>query len=116
MELLAESWTYLVANQGRFVEALGVHVRLSLTALALALAIFFPLGVLVARGGAWASSVLAGVAAARVIPSLAVLFLRLPFMGLGEGPALVALTLLAGPPLVLNTDAGLRAVDPAVLE
>jgi osmoprotectant transport system permease protein len=116
MELLGESWAYVVENQGRFIEALLVHLRLSLTALALAIAIFFPLGVLVSRGGPWAGGVLAGVAAARVVPSLAVLFLLLPFLGLGEAPALVALTLLAGPPLVLNTDAGLRAVDPAVLE
>ncbi|MBA3415796.1 MAG: ABC transporter permease [Chloroflexia bacterium] len=116
MELLGESWAYVVENQERFGEALAVHLRLSLTALALAIAIFFPLGVLVSRGGTWANGILAGVAAARVIPSLAVLFLLLPVLGLGEAPALVALTLLAGPPLVLNTDAGLRAVDPAVLE
>ena len=116
MELLAESWAYVVANQERFLDALGVHLRLSLTALTLALAIFIPLGVLVSRGGGWANGILATVAAARVVPSLAVLFLLLPFLGLGQAPALVALTLLAGPPLVLNTDAGLRSVDPAVLE
>jgi len=116
MELLGESWAYVVENRERFLDALAVHLRLSLSALGLAIALFIPLGVLVSRGGAWANGVLAGVAAARVVPSLAVLFLLLPFLGLGQAPALVALTLLAGPPLVLNTDAGLRAVDPAVLE
>lgn len=116
MDLLAESWAYVLANQPRVLDALAVHLRLSLSALVAAIAIFVPLGVLIARGGGWANPVLAAVAAARVIPSLAVLFLLLPIMGLGEAPALVALTLLAGPPLVLNTDAGLRSVDPAVLE
>ena len=36
--------------------------------------------------------------------------------GLGWRPALIALTLLAGPPLVINTDTGLRGVDAATLE
>ena len=95
MELLGESWAYVVENQGRFIEALLVHLRLSLTALGLAIAIFFPLGVLVSRGGTWANGILAGVAAARVIPSLAVILLLLPIFGLGWRPALIALTLLA---------------------
>lgn len=116
MELLAESWAFVLDNQERFREAVAVHLRLSLGALAIAVAIFVPLGVAIARGGRSAGPVLGVIAAARVIPSLAVLFLLLPFMGLGVWPALVALVLLAGPPLVLNTDAGLRAVDPAVLE
>jgi osmoprotectant transport system permease protein len=50
------------------------------------------------------------------VPSLAVILLLLPFFGLGWKPALVALTVLAGPPLVLNTDAGIRGVDRATLE
>ncbi len=116
MDLLAESWAYILDNQDRFMEAVAVHLRLSFGALAIALALFVPLGVLVANSGRAVGPVLGVVAAARVVPSLAVLFLLLPFMGLGVWPALVALVLLAGPPLVLNTDAGLRAVDPAVLE
>ena len=116
MDLLAESWTFVLDNQERFREAVAVHLRLSFGALAIAIAIFVPLGVAIARGGRSAGPVLGVIAAARVIPSLAVPFLLLPFMGLGVWPALVALVLLAGPPLVLNTDAGLRAVDPAVLE
>jgi len=116
MELLGEAWRYIQENPERFREALAVHLRLSLTALGLAMLLFLPLGVLIARAGGAAGSVIGVVAAARVVPSLALLLLLLPVMGLGEGPALVALTVLAGPPLVINTDAGLRGVDPAALE
>jgi osmoprotectant transport system permease protein len=52
----------------------------------------------------------------RVIPSLAILFLALPYLGLGFLPSLVALTVLAFPPVLINTYAGLRGVDPAVVE
>jgi osmoprotectant transport system permease protein len=116
VELLAESWQYILENQDRFVDAVAVHLRMSAIALVAAIALFFPLGVLAARSGRAGAAVIGVVSAARVVPSLAVLFLLLPFLGLGERPALVALTLLAGPPLVINTDAGLRNVDPAALE
>jgi len=116
MGLLGEAWGYVRADPERFGEAVAVHLRLSLFSLALALLIFLPLGVLIARGGRGTGGIIGIVAAARVIPSLAILLLLLPVLGLGEKPALVALTVLAGPPLVINTDAGLRSVSPAALE
>jgi osmoprotectant transport system permease protein len=78
--------------------------------------IFIPLGVLASMGGRLTASIVGAVAAVRVIPSLAVILLLLPVYGLGWRPALIALTLLAGPPLVINTDIGLRGVDAATLE
>jgi osmoprotectant transport system permease protein len=116
MDLLRQSWQYILDNPDRFADAVLVHLRLSAFSLAAALLIFFPLGVLAARSPNIAPTILGVVAAARVVPSLAVLFLLLPWLGLGERPAFVALTLLAGPPIVINTDAGLRGVDPAALE
>lgn len=116
MDLFRDALQYVADNPDRFREALWVHIRLSVTSLILAILIFVPLGVLVSRGGRFGGSIVGTVAAARVVPSLAVLFLLVPAMGLGERPALVALTLLAGPVLVINTDAGLRNIDAAVLE
>ena len=52
----------------------------------------------------------------RVIPSLAILALALPFLGLGFRPALLALVVLALPPIVVNTDVALRTVSAATLE
>ncbi|MFT4040132.1 MAG: ABC transporter permease [Thermomicrobiales bacterium] len=116
MDLLAGTWEYILDNQQRVQDALMIHIGLSIAALTLAMLIFIPLGVLAARGGPATSSVISVVAAFRVVPSLAVILLLLPVFGLGWKPALVALTVLAGPPLVLNTDAGIRGVDPATLE
>lgn len=52
----------------------------------------------------------------RVIPSIAILTLALPLLGLGFKPALLALVVLALPPILINTDVGLRAVPAAMLE
>ena len=116
MDLLPQTWTYIVENADRFQQAVLVHLGLSLGALGIAMLVFIPLGVLASMGGKLTSTIVGAVAAVRVIPSLAVILLLLPVFGLGWRPALIALTLLAGPPLVINTDIGLRGVDPATLE
>lgn len=116
MGLIGDAITYVQENPDRFRHELWIHVWLSASALAIAMAIFIPLGVIVSRSGRAGPGIVGAVAAARVVPSLAILFLLLPTMGIGNKPALVALTVLAGPPLVVNTDAGLRNVDASVLE
>ncbi len=116
MDLLGQTWAYIAQNADRFQQAVLVHLGLSLGALSIAMLLFIPLGVLVSTGGKLTSAIIGAVAAVRVIPSLAVILLLLPIFGLGWRPALIALTLLAGPPLVINTDIGLRGVDPATLE
>ncbi len=126
MGLLRDTLQYIQENPEKFQQALSVHVHLSVAALALAILIFLPLGVLASRSTRMGPSLLSAVAAVRVIPSLAVLFLLYPYLGEIRrlipflqptfALALLALTALAGPPLVVNTDAGLRNVDAAVLE
>ena len=116
IDLLRQAFGYIADNQDRFGAALWLHVRLSGSALLLSALIFLPLGVLTSRSRTIGPQIVALVGAMRVVPSLAVLFLLLPWLGTGFTPALIALTLLAGPPLIVNADAGLRGVDPAVIE
>src|SRR5690606_11655963 len=63
---------------------------------------------------AFAASNLIGLA--RAIPTLAFLAAALPYLGIGFTPAVVALTALGLPPILLNTIAGLRGVDPAAVD
>jgi len=50
------------------------------------------------------------------VPSLAVLAVMLPLVGIGFAPALVALVLLAIPPIAINTDLGLRGVPAPIVD
>lgn len=95
---------------------LRTHVVLSASALLAAVAIGVPLGALTARANVVRPGVLALVNTARVIPSLTILMLMLPLIGLGTMPAFVALTILAIPPIVVNTDLGLRSVPRALVD
>jgi len=99
-----------------FWAAVATHVQLSLAALAIGGLVGLPLGVYVARGLRLGTQALGLMSSLRVIPSLAILFLAVPYLGLGFYPALTALAILACPPILINTDAGVRNVDPAVTE
>jgi len=56
------------------------------------------------------------LATLRVIPSLAVLMLLLPWLGIGVKPAIVALTLLAMAPVAIAVESALHAVPGDVRE
>jgi osmoprotectant transport system permease protein len=116
IELLNESLLYLLENQDRFWEALRQHLTLSLAALALCVLIGIPLGIWIAGRVQIAQYVISMFGAFRIIPSLAILFLAQPYLGIGFVPALIALTALAFPPIVINAYAGIRGVDRAVVE
>lgn len=52
----------------------------------------------------------------RVIPSLALLALFIPFFGTGIFPAVIALSILAVPPILLNTIVGFKEVPYFMIE
>jgi osmoprotectant transport system permease protein len=116
MDLLQGAIQYYQQNQAFFWQAMRQHLTLSLSALAIGILVSLPLGIWIARRAGVAQVVMNVFNAVRVIPSLAILFLVLPYLGLGYLPSLVALTVLAFPPVLINTYAGLRGVDPAVIE
>jgi osmoprotectant transport system permease protein len=99
-----------------FFAHLGTHVGLSLAAIVAAVAIGVPLASLAAARPVARALTLGGAGALRVVPSLAILTLTLPYLGLGFRPALLALVLLALPPIVINTELGLRAAPAAALD
>jgi osmoprotectant transport system permease protein len=93
---------------------LGQHVSICAIALGAACVVAIPVGVVlghVGRGGLVALNV-ANVG--RAIPSLAILVVAVPLVGIGEKPAYLALFALAVPPILTNTYVGMRQVDPEV--
>jgi osmoprotectant transport system permease protein len=116
MDTIQQAYQYAVDHSDDFFKALGAHVQLSFFALLVGMVIGLPLGILVSRSKVLSqvSVNLAGIV--RVIPSLALLFMLIPLLHTGFAPSLVALSVLAVPPLLINTEAGMRGVDSAMLE
>jgi osmoprotectant transport system permease protein len=111
---------------------LGGHVAVSVTALLLGLAISLPLAFASMRRPALRSLLLGAASVVQTIPSLALLALFYPlllgvaaltervldagFSALGFLPSVLALTLYSMLPVLRNTIAGLKGIDPAVSE
>jgi osmoprotectant transport system permease protein len=92
------------------------HIILAGSALLIAIACGIPLAATLVHRRLPHHIAFSAIGVLRVIPSLAVLTLALPYLGLGFRPALLALVVLAIPPIAINTDVGLRSVSPALRE
>lgn len=94
----------------------SAHVVLAGSALLIAIALGVPLAASLVNRPLPRGFAFGVIGVLRVVPSLAVLTLALPYLGLGFRPALLALVVLAIPPIAINTDIGLRAVSPALTD
>jgi osmoprotectant transport system permease protein len=92
------------------------HVWLTGIAVLAAVLVGLPLGISASRRPALAALALSGAGILQTIPSIALLAFMLPFFGIGIVPAIAALFLYGLLPILRNTVAGLRAVDPLLLE
>lgn len=116
MSMMSSTWEFIRDNQDRFNDLLLSHLRLSAVALLIAVALYVPLGILLARLDRFGSPIVGVLSSLRVIPSLALVFIFVPWLGFGYRPALLALVLLAAPPILINTYTGMRNVDPVVVD
>ncbi|MBC5809450.1 MAG: ABC transporter permease [Candidatus Eremiobacteraeota bacterium] len=92
------------------------HVELVALALAIAIAIALPLGIACARYPRIGGLVLGALNVVYTIPSLALLALLVPLLGIGTPTALVALVVYAQMILVRNVVVGLRGVAPSLVD
>ncbi|MDE1549453.1 ABC transporter permease/substrate-binding protein [Jeotgalibaca caeni] len=92
------------------------HIQLSMIALLIAIVIAVPLGIFLTNHKKIASPIIQVTAVFQTIPSLAILGLLIPLVGIGTVPAIIALVVYALLPILRNTYTGLSEIDPALLE
>ncbi len=107
-----------VLARPEYPDLLWRHVSLSAAALAIGTVVALVVAMLVSRSplGAFIAINVGNVG--RAVPSLAILALVFPLPGFGFGfnTALVALTALAIPPILINASTALRQVSPQVID
>lgn len=116
MNLLHQAFTWVVEHPEQFNRALGQHLLMSITSIVFALAIGLPLAVAILRSRFAAAAAINSVNGLRTLPSLAILAIMMPILGIGLWPSIVALTILALPPILINAYIGLRDVDADAIE
>jgi len=112
-------WTFFLEHRAEIFGATLDHLELVLIAMAIAILIGVPLGMLIVHRQALRTVALGVASVLQTIPSLALFgfLIPIPFIGgIGKRTAIVALALYALLPILRNTYVGLTGIDPAVLE
>lgn len=92
------------------------HVEVSLIAVFLSVAIAVPLGVFITRHRTMAHFVVHSANIGQTVPSLAILGMVIPFLGIGLKPAVFALVLRGVLPIINNTYSGIVNIERSVIE
>ncbi len=92
------------------------HVELAGLAILIGVVVAVPIGLLIGHTGRGAVATVAIGNLGRAVPSYAMLVILVPLLGIGFLNALAALTLLAIPPILTNTYAGVQGVDREMVE
>lgn len=116
MDLLTQQWHWFAtASNWRGATGIptlvGQHVLMSLAATLIAMAVALPVGVVLGhlgKGGLLAINV---TNVGRAVPSFALMIFFVLIFGLGTAPTLIALIVLAVPPVITNAYQGMRSVD-----
>ncbi|HWQ80124.1 MAG TPA: ABC transporter permease, partial [Anaerovoracaceae bacterium] len=107
---------YFSENADSYVQLVWEHVIISLDSIVIAMAIAIPLGILSTKNRHLYQAIKAVFGTLRIVPSLAILVLFIPILGTGLKPAVVALAILAIPPILMNTALAFHTLPEAVLE
>jgi osmoprotectant transport system permease protein len=91
------------------------HVEYTLVTLAISAAIALPVGLLIGHTNRGAFLAINIGNAGRALPTFGLLTLMVTLVGIGTLPVLVALVVLAVPPILSATYAGIRSVDPSAV-
>lgn len=111
------NWSGSAGIPNRLVE----HVQISVLATVGAIAVALPLGLFIGHTRRAEFVTVTAANFGRAIPSFAIVALTFPIAvelgwGLGFWPTLLALFLLAIPPILTNTYVGVKGVDPDTIE
>lgn len=114
--MIQEIGSMLASRKGFFLNLLLEHLKISLAAILIAIIVGGLAGILISEYEKAARPALGLVNFLYTIPSISMLGFLIPFSGIGNATAVIALTIYALLPMVRNTHTGIRNVDAAVIE
>lgn len=114
--MLAQTWDLLFQRWDFFWGLLVEHIEICLVAVLIAIVFGGIAGILISEYRKAAKPTLAVVNFLYTIPSISMLGFLIPFSGVGDATAIIALTVYALLPMVRSTYTGMTNVDPAIME
>jgi len=114
--VLLDPTMWALGTPGGFWQRIVEHLGYTALALAIGFVIAFPIGLLIGHTNRFAFLAINAGNAARSLPTLGLIAVIVVLFGLGLLPITVALTVLAVPPILTNTYAAIRNVDPHTVD
>ncbi|HEX7065997.1 MAG TPA: ABC transporter permease [Bacillales bacterium] len=118
MELITELLEFWQTRYPKILQYTLEHITISFLAVLFGILLTLPLGIYLTRMKFKpVRETIFGIANVfQTIPTIALLAIMIPLLGIGTTPAIVALFLYSLLPLLRNTFAGIKSVDPGVIE
>ncbi|WP_083711433.1 glycine betaine ABC transporter substrate-binding protein [Domibacillus epiphyticus] len=116
LNLIAQTTNAFTTRWAEIWQLIVEHLYISLLSIGLAILISVPLGIYLTRHKKIAEPIIGITAVFQTIPSLALLVFLVPFIGTGEAPAIIALTIYGLLPILRNTYLGITGVDRSTVE
>ena len=114
--VFADAFSFIVERRELLLEKTWEHLLLSGAAMGVALAVAVPLGVWLGHLHRGSFIAINAANIGRALPSLAVIAIGLSFLGFGFTNVLVALVILAVPPILTNAYVAVDEVEPEAVE
>ncbi len=109
-------WRYVSTRHEQLLTDAFQHASVVFQCMVMATVLGLAIGLLSYRSGWGGDLAITSTATILTIPSLALIGLLIPMVGLGVPPTVIALTLYGLLPIVRNSIVGLRGVDPALVD
>ena len=116
MGIISKALQLMRSRQDFFLELLGEHLWISFTAISIAMVLGLVIGILVSEFRVISRPSIGLINLLYTIPSISLLGFLIPFSGIGNTTAIIALTIYALLPMVRNTYTGMTTVSPLMVQ
>lgn len=109
-------FNYFIENIGQIAALTIEHIEMTTIAVGIAILVGIPLGILISYVKKIDKFIIGMANIVQAIPSLALLGLAIPLLGIGALPAIVMVIIYSLLPIIKNTYTGISSVDPQTVE
>ena len=113
---MSNFFNFVSENIGQIASLTLEHIQLTCIAVGLSIVVGVPLGILISYVKPLSKPILSVANIIQAIPSLALLGLSIPLLGIGEVPSVVMVVIYSLLPIIKNTFIGLNNIDPLTME
>ena len=107
---------YMADNSAQLIDLLIEHIELTFVAVGIAILVGVPLGILISYVKQLSKPIVGVANVIQAVPSMAMLGLAIPLLGIGVLPAIFMVTLYSLLPIIKNTYTGIASIDPEMVE